>query len=116
MGIRMLNRRPGPARAGVGAVPAPSVAAVPVFAAGASTARVPAGPALVLRRGRAGLARALRRLTRPEEPPAWRLWAGLGRSCLTGLLTRHSRGARTVTVFVVPAGGLTGRPGDPPAR
>ncbi|MER6627077.1 hypothetical protein ABT301_02350 [Streptomyces sp. NPDC000987] len=116
MGIRMLKRRPGPARAGAGAVPAPPVAAVPVFAAGASTARVPAGPALVLRRGRTGLARALRALTRPEEPPAWRLWAGLGRSCLTGLLTRRSRGARTVTVFVVPAGGLTGRPGDPPAR
>ncbi|MFF4254566.1 hypothetical protein ACFY1L_25505 [Streptomyces sp. NPDC001663] len=115
MGIRMLNRRPARAQASAEVAPAVPPAKVPVFAASASTARIPTDLTTVLRRTAADLRR---RLAGAGEPPVWRLWAGLGRSYLAGLLVRvrRSRPARTVTVFVVTAGTLTDRPDGPAPR
>ncbi|MGW2568462.1 hypothetical protein [Streptomyces sp. NPDC001537] len=119
MGIRMLNRRPARAQAGADAAPVVPAAPVPAFAARASTARIPTDLAVVLRRTAAGLVRRLPRLgSGSAEPPVWRLWAGLGRSYVTGLLARlrRSRHARTVRVFIVTAGTLTDRPDGPAPR
>ncbi|GAA2507701.1 hypothetical protein [Streptomyces longisporus] len=119
MGIRMLNRRPARAQASAEAAPVVPPASVPTFAARASTARIPTDLAVVLRRAAAGLRRRPARPgTGSAEPPAWRLWAGLGRSYVTGLLVRvrRSRHARTVRVFIVSAGTLTDRPDGPAAR
>ncbi|MGW3291306.1 hypothetical protein ACWDR3_42435 [Streptomyces sp. NPDC001002] len=75
MGIRMLHRRTASAQASTEASPRLTFTSVPVFAADASTARIPAEPGLVLGRG---LPRAaLDARTGPGEPSAWRLWAGL---------------------------------------
>jgi hypothetical protein len=115
MGIRMLNRRPARAQAKAEAAPAVPPAPVPAFAARASTARIPTDLAVVLRRTAADLRRRLHRLTTGDgEPPTWRLWAGLGRSYVVGLVgrVRRSRSARTVTVFVVTAGTFTDRRQD----
>ncbi|MFJ6081934.1 hypothetical protein ACIQI8_11060 [Streptomyces sp. NPDC092369] len=73
MGIRTLHRRTASAQASTDASPRPTSTPVPVFAADASTARIPAEPALVLGRGlpRAALGAG------SGEPSAWRLWAGL---------------------------------------
>ncbi|NUR01040.1 MAG: hypothetical protein HOY79_32275 [Streptomyces sp.] len=119
MGIRMLNRRPARAQASAEAAPVVPPAPVPGFAARASTARIPTDLVVVLRRTAADLRRRLPRLgTGSAEPPAWRLWAGLGRSYVTGLLVRvrHSRHARTVRVFIVTGGACTERPEGPVAR
>jgi len=119
MGIRMLNRRPARAQASAEAATALPPAPVPAFAARASTARIPTDLAVVLRRTTADLRR---RLHRPApvagEPPAWRLWAGLGRSYLTGLAARarRCRPARTITVSIVTDGTLTDRPDGPTPR
>jgi len=119
MGIRMLNRRPARAQASAEAALAVPPAPVPAFAARASTARIPTDLVVVLRRTAADLRRRLPRPGRgPAEPPAWRLWAGLGRSYVTGLLVRvrRSRHARTVRVFIVTASTLTDRPDGPAPR
>lgn len=119
MGIRMLNRRPARAQASAEAALAVPPAPVPAFAARASTARIPHDLAVVLRRTAADLRRRLpRSWTGSAEPPVWRLWAGLGRSYVTGLLVRvrRSRHARTVRVFIVTAGTLTDRPDGPAPR
>jgi len=119
MGIRMLNRRPARAQASAEAASAVPPAPVPAFAARASTARIPADLPVVLRRTAADLRRRLPRpVPGPGEPPAWRLWAGLGRSYLTGLVirVRGRRPARPVTVFIVAAGSLTDRPDGPAPR
>ncbi|MFJ4789154.1 hypothetical protein [Streptomyces sp. NPDC088794] len=75
MGIRTLHRRTASAQASTDTRPRPTFTSVPVFAADASTARIPAEPGLVLGRGlpRAGLDAR----TGSGEPSAWRLWAGL---------------------------------------
>ena len=117
MGIRMLNRRPARAQAGAEEAPAEPPAPVPPFAARASTARIPTDLKVVLRRTAADLRRRLRRVvTGGAEPSTWRLWAGLGRSYVTGLIdrARRSRSARSITVFVVTAGSLTDRPDGRP--
>ncbi|GAA3791528.1 hypothetical protein GCM10022403_026980 [Streptomyces coacervatus] len=119
MGIRMLNRRPARAQAGAETASAVPALLVPAFAARASTARIPTDLAVVLRRTAADLRRRLHRpRTGPTEPPTWRLWAGLGRSYLAGLVVRvrRSRSARTFTVFIVTAGTLTDRPDGPAPR
>jgi hypothetical protein len=118
MGIRMLNRRLARAQASAETASAVPPAPVPAFAARASTARIPTDLAVALRRTAAHLRRRLPRPgTDPTEPPAWRLWADLGRSYLSGLAVRirRSRSARSVTVFIVTAGTLADR-GDGPAR
>jgi hypothetical protein len=109
MGIRMLNRRPARAQASAEAAPAVPPAPVPVFAASASTARIPTDLATILRRTAADLRR---RIAGAGEPPVWRLWAGLGRSHLAGLLARvrRVRPSRPVTVFVVTSGPFSDRP------
>ncbi|MCD9874036.1 hypothetical protein [Streptomyces guryensis] len=118
MGIRMLNRRPARAQASAETAPAVPPAPVPAFAARASTARIPTDLAVVLRRTAADLRRRLpRRGTGHAEPPVWRLWAGLGRSYVTGLLVRVRRShARTGRVFIVTTGPLTDRPDGPVPR
>ena len=118
MGIRMLNRRPARAQAGAETAPAVPPAPVPAFAARASTARIPTDLVVVLRRTAADLRRRLPRPGTGAEPAAWRLWAGLGRSYVTGLLVRarRSRHARTVRVFIVTASTLTDRPDGPAPR
>lgn len=119
MGIRMLNRRPARAQASAEAAPVVPPASVPAFAARASTARIPTDLKVVLRRTAADLRRRLRRLTTGTgELPTWRLWAGLGRSQVTALVrrVRRSRSARSITVFVVSANGLTDRPDGPAPR
>jgi hypothetical protein len=114
----MLNRRQARAQAGAAVVDVPP-APVPVFAARASTARIPTDLAVVLHRTAVDLRRRLRRPAAGDaEPPTWRLWAGLGRSYVSGLLARarRSRSARTVTVFVVTAGSLGDRRTTRPPR
>ncbi|SDC26205.1 hypothetical protein SAMN05216505_101965 [Streptomyces prasinopilosus] len=125
MGIRMPHRRAAFPRAADGPTPeAPPP--VPVFAAGASTARTPVPLTTALRRATAGLGRRItggpRRPDRGGEagppgpgagvPPAWRSWAELARDCLTLALTLLSRPrpVRTVTVFVAAGEPLGARP------
>ncbi|GHF63117.1 hypothetical protein [Streptomyces thermodiastaticus] len=117
MGIRMLNHRPAVSRAAVGAAPAAPASPVPAFAAGASTARIPVGPATAVRRAVTGLSRRLA----PGEPCPWRVWADLARGyvalALEGLPLRPAP-ARTFTVFVAavpqPAESPGGRSGRDP--
>ena len=122
MGIRMLNRRPARAQARAEAASVVPPAPMPAFAVRASTARIPTDLSVVARRTAADLRRRLRRLTAgADEPPAWRLWAGLGRSYMTGLAGRVARlgrirTTRTVTVFTVYVGTLTDRPDGRPPR
>ncbi|MET7479436.1 hypothetical protein ABZT17_34445 [Streptomyces sp. NPDC005648] len=89
MGIRMLHRRTASVRADTDTPPCPPRSPVPVFAADASSARIPADLATALRRTAHCTAGALRqRLTAAAEPPAWRLWAELGWSHAAGLVDR----------------------------
>lgn len=125
MGIRMLHRRAAPARA---AADGPTLTApVPVFAAAASTARIPVPLATALRQAAADLGRRIagggRRTGRaatavfPGEQPPWRQWAEHARAHLTLAITRlhRPRPVRTVTVFVAASETLTMRPYGSPA-
>ncbi|MGW1723812.1 hypothetical protein ACWCQK_12890 [Streptomyces sp. NPDC002306] len=133
MGIRMLHRRTGPDRArpqgqssaqagGTGtAVTGAGLPAVPAFAAGAATVRIPTTTAMALRklarRLRCGVTRREPALVRAHETPAWRLWAETGRGYLDLLVARvprRRRRAGTLTVFVAPPVKLR-RPPDGPA-
>ncbi|GHH94852.1 hypothetical protein GCM10017779_53090 [Streptomyces capillispiralis] len=129
MGIRMLHRRAAPPRAGADGPTPEAFPPVPVFAAAASTARVPVTPATALRQATADLGRRIAdgrwrtgrastavlpalpgRPGLPGEPP-WRLWAELARAYLTLVLTLlpRPRPVRTVTVFVAASDTLTVR-------
>ncbi|MEY9489285.1 hypothetical protein RKD26_005079 [Streptomyces calvus] len=128
MGIRMLHRRAAPPRAGTDGPTLEAFPPVPVFAAAASTARIPATLATALRRATADLGRRIvdgpRRADRaatavlpgrpgvPGEQPPWRLWAELARAYLTLALTLlpRPRPVRTVTVFVAASDTLSVRP------
>ncbi|MFF8100551.1 hypothetical protein ACF07S_12365 [Streptomyces sp. NPDC016640] len=133
MGIRLLHRTAASPGAGADGPTSEAFPPVPVFAAAASTARVPATPATALRHATADLGRRVtdcrRRTGRasaavlpgrpglPAEPPPWRLWAEPARACLTlvlGLLPRF-RPVRTVTVFVAASETLSVRTYDPAA-
>ncbi|MEV5728776.1 hypothetical protein AB0N50_23600 [Streptomyces pharetrae] len=103
MGIRMLNHR----------LAAPPLRSVPALSADASTARVLAGPATVLRHTAVDLRHRIGRRTPSVvrlydgTVEAWRPWAELARgylALLLALMPRH-RPAYTVTVFTatVPA-------------
>lgn len=124
MGIRMLHRRTARARTQAQAADLAAAATprppVPAFAAGASTARIPADLAMAVRHTAADLRRRLtfrddtdvdpREQARnprgpavtPHDTPVWRLWADLGRGYLALVLTRlpRSRPVHTVTVFM----------------
>ncbi|WP_405993985.1 hypothetical protein [Streptomyces sp. NBC_00986] len=121
MGIRTLHRRTAQAQAaGAAAAQGALRPPVPAFAAGASTARIPADLAMAVRHTAAGLRRRLtfrddtavdpREQARHPQGPAttptgtavWRLWAELGRSYLDLVLTRipRSPSAHTMTVFI----------------
>jgi hypothetical protein len=125
MGIRMLHRRTGRARAqaraaGAAAAQVAARPPVPALAAGASTARIPADLAMALQHTAAGIRRHLTfrddtdvdpreqarnpqgPATTPSGTPVWRLWAELGRSYLDLVLTRlpRSRSVHTMTVFI----------------
>ncbi|MFJ9243295.1 hypothetical protein [Streptomyces sp. NPDC101776] len=127
MGIRMLHRRTGRARtqtqaAGAAAAQGAPRPPAPAFAAGASTARIPADLAMAVRHTAAGLRHSLTfrddaavdpreqakhpqgPATTPTGTPVWRLWADLGRSYLDLVRTRlpQSRSAHTMTVFIAP--------------
>ncbi|WP_371672190.1 hypothetical protein OG985_33925 [Streptomyces sp. NBC_00289] len=117
MGIRMLHRRTAQARthaqANADATPSMPRPPVPVFAADASTARVPAGPLTAPRQAATALRDRLapaRDAVRLHAAVDWRLWAELGRGCLTLALARlarlaplsRPRPAAGVTVFVAP--------------
>ncbi|MCO4695001.1 hypothetical protein LRR80_01049 [Streptomyces sp. RO-S4] len=128
MGIRMLHRRAAPPRAGSDGPTPKTFPPVPVFAAAASTARIPTGLTTGLRDAAAHLGR---RLTdgrwrtgrapatpgRGTEQPPWRLWAELARAYLTLVLTLlpRPRPVRTVTVFVAASETLSVRPYGPAA-
>ncbi|MFI5566175.1 hypothetical protein ACIA6T_02100 [Streptomyces sp. NPDC051740] len=127
MGIRMLHRTAAgnaPPRPGGRTLSPPA----PVFAASASTARVPATLATALRSATADLGRRIadgrRRTARTPtagaltvEQPPWRLWAELARAYLTLVLTLlpRPRPVRTVTVFVAASDTLSVRPYGPAA-
>ncbi|MET7457777.1 hypothetical protein ABZT03_39195 [Streptomyces sp. NPDC005574] len=111
MGIRMLHRRTAQARthaqANADALPCTPRPPVPVLAAGASTARIPAVPLARPRQAATALRTRLapaRGAVRLHAAPDWRLWADLGRGYLTLALTRlaRPRPPATVTVFVAP--------------
>ncbi|WP_155055292.1 hypothetical protein [Streptomyces blattellae] len=118
MGIRMLNRRTAwaLAQANADATPSTPPPRVPVFSAGASTARLPADLPAVLR----GAAARLRHRSsdreqagvQPGHRPDWRLWTDLARSYLALVLSRlpRSRPVQTVTVFIATASTVSGRP------
>ncbi|MFJ1970653.1 hypothetical protein ACIO93_18450 [Streptomyces sp. NPDC087903] len=117
MGIRMLHRRTAQARthaqANADATPSTPRPPVPVFAADASTARVPAGPLTAPRQAAAALRDRLARArdaVRLHAALDWRLWAELGRGCLTLALARlaplsRPRPAAGIAVFVAPGTG-----------
>ncbi|MET4659033.1 hypothetical protein ABID80_002748 [Streptomyces sp. PvP037] len=115
MGIRMLHRSAAPPRTGTDGPTPGASEPVPVFAAAASTARIPATLATALRSATANLGR---RVTGPapaarrDEQPPWRLWAELTRAYLTLVLTLlpRPRPVRTVTVFVAAGDTLRVRP------
>ncbi|GAA3306570.1 hypothetical protein [Streptomyces cinereospinus] len=119
MGIRMLSRRTAPAQA-----------PPPAHAAGASTARVPTGPASAPCHAAVDLRRrvaarwesrrtAAQAALRRRDRAAWRVWAKLARDCLARGLTRLPRPARTLTVFAAPlptvAGAIKPPDGSGPA-
>lgn len=118
MGIRMLHRRAAPPRADADGPTLKAFPPVPVFAAAASTARIPTTLATALRHATAELGRRItdgrRRGDRTPTggQPPWRLWAELARAYLTlvvSLLPRP-RPVRTVTVFVAASETLSVRP------
>ncbi|CAL9426934.1 hypothetical protein SUDANB176_01973 [Streptomyces sp. enrichment culture] len=140
MGIRMLHRRAAPPRADADGPTLEAFPPVPVFAAAASTARIPATLAAALRRATADLGRRIaggRGRTAPAsaavgpvrpahpgvpsglpgDPPPWRLWAELARGYLTLALTLlpRPRPVRTITVFVAADETLSVRPYGPAA-
>ncbi|MEU7055635.1 hypothetical protein [Streptomyces sp. NPDC046197] len=116
MGIRMLNHRPTVARADAEAAPRTPPPPVPVFAADASTARIPADLTRTLRRAVTDLRRRLTPgVPGPGEASPWRLWADMARGYLALLLVRLPRPGPgpTFTVFVATATPVTGRTGGP---
>ncbi|MFF0016659.1 hypothetical protein [Streptomyces sp. NPDC005374] len=122
MGIRMLHRRTAPARtqAQVHADKVPSFTRppVPAHAAAASTARIPVDLAILLRRARAGVPGRLARRGGDAVVSGRRRWAemALGHLALALTLLPRSRPLPTMTVFVAPAGTVSGRSEDrPPA-
>ncbi|GHE78029.1 hypothetical protein GCM10018789_00610 [Streptomyces werraensis] len=123
MGIRMLHRRAAPPRADADGPTTQAFPPVPVFAAAASTARIPGGLTAAFRDTAVRLGRWRTGRT-PAAPaagtgrPPWRLWAELARAYLTLVLTLlpRPRPVRTVTVFVAASETLSVRPyGPPPA-
>ncbi len=117
MGIRMLHRRTPEAVTRAWAVTASAQAMpaspVPALAADASTARIPADPAMTVRRAANRVRRGLAGLTaRRGHAPDWRQWADLTRGYLALALTAlpRSRPRPTLTVFVA---SLTERPAAP---
>ncbi|GHA78638.1 hypothetical protein GCM10010512_06820 [Streptomyces thermoviolaceus subsp. thermoviolaceus] len=114
MGIRMLHHRPAVSRAAAAAAPAAPPSPVPAFAAGASTARIPVGPATAVRRATTGLSRRLA----PGEPCPWRVWADLARGYVALALQGLPRPApaRTFTVFVAPVPQPAESPRGPSGR
>ncbi|MFI0502214.1 hypothetical protein ACH3WN_05020 [Streptomyces albogriseolus] len=127
MGIRMLHRRAATPRADADGPTAQAFPPVPVFAAAASTARVPGGLTAAFRGAAARLGRRRvidnrwRTGRTPAAPgagtdqPSWRLWAELARAYLTLVLTLlpRPRPVRTVTVFVAASETLSVRPYGP---
>ncbi|MDN3269393.1 hypothetical protein [Streptomyces sp. MA15] len=126
MGIRMPHRRAAPPRADADGPTTQAFPPVPVFAAAASTARVPGGLTAAFRDAAArlgvrvtgGRRRTGRTPTAPgagTEQPPWRLWAELARAYLTLALTLlpRPRPVRTVTVFVAASETLSARPYGP---
>ncbi|AZQ34061.1 hypothetical protein EJ357_11710 [Streptomyces cyaneochromogenes] len=104
MGIRTLNRRTAPAPANAntaGDAPTTAHPSAPPFAAGASTARIPADLTSTLRHKAATFRHRL-----PHHAPAW---AELARSYLALARTwlPRSRPVRTVTVFIATAATLS---------
>jgi hypothetical protein len=122
MGIRMLHRRtaraqaqkPAPARADVAAAASAQLPTVPSFAAGASTAHLPADPARAVARAARGLGRRIahrgRTAVRLPDGQTWRAWADVGLGCLALVLARlpKPRPTRRLTVFVAPVPTATG--------
>lgn len=123
MGIRMLHRTAAPPRADADGPTPKAFPPVPVFAAAASTARIPVTLSTALRNATADLGRRVtagRRRgdrTRTGEQPPWRLWAELARAYLTLVVTLlpRPRPVRTVTVFVAASDTLSVRPYGPAA-
>lgn len=127
MGIRMLHRRAAPPRADADGPTLMAFPPVPVFAAAASTARIPVTLATALRNATADLGRRITdgrwRTGRtagavlPGEQPPWRLWAELARAYLTLVVTwlPRPRPVRTVTAFVPASETLSVRPYGSPA-
>ncbi|CAM5347103.1 hypothetical protein SALBM217S_01634 [Streptomyces griseoloalbus] len=126
MGIRMLHRRAAPPRADADGPTTQAFPPVPVFAAAASTARVPRRPhgrpprhrRTARRRATDGPWRAGRTPAAPDTGtgrPPWLLWAELARAYLTLVLTLlpRPRPVRTVTVFVAASETLSVRPDGP---
>ncbi len=126
MGIRMLHRRAAPPQADADGPTTQAFPPVPVFAAAASTARIPGGLTAAFRdtavrlgrrvtdgRWRTGRTPAAQG-TGTDQPP-WRLWAELARAYLTLVLTLlpRPRPVRTVTVFVAASETLSVRPYGP---
>jgi hypothetical protein len=130
MGIRMLHRRTAPARSQAqvkaGAGPSRPRLTIQVFAADASTARIPTDLATTLRRTatvlRRRLARRIRTAIQPGGAPGRRRWLDLGRSVRSYLarvltLLPRSRGAHSRPVRVAPPASFSERPdGAAPCR
>ncbi|MEU2896728.1 hypothetical protein ACWC4E_20130 [Streptomyces sp. NPDC001273] len=123
MGIRMLHRTAAPPRADADGPTPKAFPPVPVFAAAASTARIPVTLTTALRNATADLGRRVTagrrrgdRTPTGEQPP-WRLWAELARAYLTLVVTLlpRPRPVRTVTVFVAASDTLSVRPYGPAA-
>ncbi|WP_328656946.1 hypothetical protein [Streptomyces sp. NBC_00334] len=119
MGIRMLHHRTVPARASTDGPARLPLLAVPVFAPGASTGRIPSTLGTVLRRTATDVRRRLVRRaptsTAPHQTPAWRLWADLARGYLALVLSLlpRPRPTHNFTVFVATADTFRARPGGP---
>ncbi|WP_240983050.1 hypothetical protein [Streptomyces sp. S3(2020)] len=112
MGIRTLHRHTAPAQATTDATASTPPPSVPLFAATASTARIPPDLATALRKRAADLRH---QLTRRD----WRLAADQARGYLALLLTAlpRARQVRTVTVFIATAAAVTDRlDGSAPGR
>ncbi|RAJ63182.1 hypothetical protein K376_01916 [Streptomyces sp. PsTaAH-130] len=130
MGIRMLHRRTPEAVTRVWADTASAQAQalpaspVPALAADASTARIPADPAVTVRRAARNVRRGLKDRTARTGAAArahdWRQWTDLVRGylALTLTLIPRSRPRPTLTVFVAPLAERPARqdPRDPGPR